>query len=172
MRAAWPGPERPFIVDTEARITAENAAYVAGLVRELGAEEVVVVTSWWHRLRAALLFRSLLGDRPVRVAVVGVERPWSVRLILRELAVLRARSVPASPGAQLAAAAAEEAAQACHEVVGGHPTSRHRLLVHGSLLELGRRRRDLDAAGPDAGDLLGGNVAVGAQHARGGRRGR
>jgi uncharacterized SAM-binding protein YcdF (DUF218 family) len=86
MRAAWPGPERPFIVDTEARITAENATYVAGLVDELGAEEIVVVTSWWHRLRAALLFRILLGDRRVRVAVVGVERPWNVRLLLREVA--------------------------------------------------------------------------------------
>jgi uncharacterized SAM-binding protein YcdF (DUF218 family) len=86
MRAAWPGPERSFIVDTEARITAENAAYVARLVDELGSEEVVVVTSWWHRLRARLLFRSLLGDRPVHVSVVGAERPWSVRLLARELA--------------------------------------------------------------------------------------
>jgi uncharacterized SAM-binding protein YcdF (DUF218 family) len=86
MRAAWPGPERPFILDTEARITAENAAYVVRLVDELESEEVVVVTSWWHRLRTRLLFRSLLGDRQVRVSVVGAERPWSVRLLARELA--------------------------------------------------------------------------------------
>jgi uncharacterized SAM-binding protein YcdF (DUF218 family) len=86
MRAAWPGPERSFIVDTQARITAENVAYVAGLVDELGSEEVVVVTSWWHRRRTQLLLRTLLGGRPVRVSVLGVERPWSVRLLAREVA--------------------------------------------------------------------------------------
>jgi uncharacterized SAM-binding protein YcdF (DUF218 family) len=86
MRGAWPGPERPLMLDSEARITAENAAYVARLVDELGAKEVVIVTSWWHRLRSALLFRSLLRDRPVRVVVVGAGRPWSIRLLVRELA--------------------------------------------------------------------------------------
>ena len=86
MRAAWPGPKRPFIVDTEARITAENAAYVARIVDEQGSEEVVVVTSWWHRLRTQLLFRTVLGERPVRVIVLGVERPWSVPLLAREVA--------------------------------------------------------------------------------------
>jgi uncharacterized SAM-binding protein YcdF (DUF218 family) len=83
MRAAWPGPERQFILDTEARITAENAAYAAAHVRERGAREVVVVTSSWHRLRTLILFRSLLPG--VQVSVVGVRGPGSPRLLAREL---------------------------------------------------------------------------------------
>jgi hypothetical protein len=86
MRAGWAGPDRPLIIDSSARITAENAAYVAELVDELGVDEVVVVTSWWHRLRAALLFRALLRRRRVRLAVVGAERPTSPHLLLREVA--------------------------------------------------------------------------------------
>lgn len=85
MRRAWNGSQE-LICDTEARITAENAAHVARLVRERGAGEVVVVTSSWHRLRTVLLFRLLLRGTGARVGVVTVGRPWSLRLLLRELA--------------------------------------------------------------------------------------
>jgi uncharacterized SAM-binding protein YcdF (DUF218 family) len=88
MRRAWEGPRERVICDTESRITAENAARVAALVRELGAREVVVVTSWWHRVRAALVFRLLLRETGARVRVVAAGRPWSLRLVLRELACL------------------------------------------------------------------------------------
>jgi uncharacterized SAM-binding protein YcdF (DUF218 family) len=88
MRRAWEGPRERVICDTESRITAENAARVAAVVRELGAREVVVVTSWWHRVRAALLFRLLLRETGARVRVVAAGRPWSLRLVLRELACL------------------------------------------------------------------------------------
>jgi uncharacterized SAM-binding protein YcdF (DUF218 family) len=88
MRRAWRGPQERVICETEARITAENAARVAALVRELGAREVVVVTSWWHSLRASLLFRLLLRETGARVSVVAAGRPWSLRLVLRELACL------------------------------------------------------------------------------------
>lgn len=88
MRRAWRGAQERVICDTEARITAENAARVAALVRELGAREVVVVTSWWHSLRASLLFRLLLRETGARVSVVAAGRPWSLRLVLRELACL------------------------------------------------------------------------------------
>jgi uncharacterized SAM-binding protein YcdF (DUF218 family) len=86
MRRAWGGPQERVICDPEARITAENAARVAGLVRRLGARDVVVVTSWWHRLRASLLFRTLLRGTGARVHVVAAGRLWSPRLVLRELA--------------------------------------------------------------------------------------
>jgi uncharacterized SAM-binding protein YcdF (DUF218 family) len=86
MRRAWRGSEGRVICDTEARITAENAARVAALVCELGAREVVVVTSWWHRLRAALLFRLLLRETGARVSVIAAGRPRSLRLVLREVA--------------------------------------------------------------------------------------
>lgn len=88
MRRAWRGPKERVICETEARITAENAARVAALVREFGAREVVVVTSWWHGVRASLLFRLLLRETGARVSVVAAGRPWSLRLVLRELACL------------------------------------------------------------------------------------
>jgi hypothetical protein len=86
MRRAWTGPRMPLHCDAHARITAENAAYVAALARELGAREVVVVTSWWHRLRTWLLFRAFLRGMVLRVA--PARGPWSARLLARELVLL------------------------------------------------------------------------------------
>jgi uncharacterized SAM-binding protein YcdF (DUF218 family) len=83
MRRAWAACPKEVVCDEEARVTAETAAYVAALAQSRGAREVVAVTSWWHRPRTALLFRSLLPD--VRVEVVGVRTQWSARLLLREL---------------------------------------------------------------------------------------
>lgn len=88
MRQAWRGPATRIICEPNARITAENAAHVADLVRELGAREVVVVTSWWHRLRARVLFRVLLRGTSARLRVVSTGRPWSPLLVARELAAL------------------------------------------------------------------------------------
>jgi uncharacterized SAM-binding protein YcdF (DUF218 family) len=85
MRRAWPGPAESLISDPDARITAENAANAAAHARELGVEEVLVVTSTWHRARARVLFRSLLPDR--RVKVVGARTPGSPRNYAREAAV-------------------------------------------------------------------------------------
>lgn len=85
MRRAWPGATEVLLSDPDARITAENAANAAAHVRELGAREVVVVTSSWHRARAGVLFRSLLPG--VRVSVAGARTPGSPRLYLREAAV-------------------------------------------------------------------------------------
>lgn len=86
MRQAWRGPATRLICESRARITAENAAHVAELVRELAVAEVVVVTSWWHRLRARLLFVLLLRGSGAGVRVVAVGRPWPPRLLLREAA--------------------------------------------------------------------------------------
>jgi uncharacterized SAM-binding protein YcdF (DUF218 family) len=86
MRQAWAACPKAVICDEEARVTAETAAYVAALAKSLGVREVVAVTSWWHRPRTALLFRSLLPD--VRVEVVGARTPWSAKLLLRELGAL------------------------------------------------------------------------------------
>jgi uncharacterized SAM-binding protein YcdF (DUF218 family) len=85
MRRAWSGPAGSLISDPDARITAENAANAAAHARELGVEEVVVVTSSWHRARARVLFRSLLPD--VQVTVVGARTPGSPRHYAREAAV-------------------------------------------------------------------------------------
>lgn len=86
MRAAWTGPATTLICEPEARITAENATRVAALARELGAREVVVVTSWWHRLRARLLFRARLRGSGAHVRVLPAGGSWTLRLLLREAA--------------------------------------------------------------------------------------
>jgi uncharacterized SAM-binding protein YcdF (DUF218 family) len=85
MREAWRGPATRLICEPTARITAENAAQVAALVRELGAGEVVIVTSWWHRLRAGVLFAALLRGTGARLRVVSAGQQWSLRLLLREI---------------------------------------------------------------------------------------
>lgn len=85
MRRAWVGGGATLICDPDARITAENAANAAAHARELGVRDVVVVTSSWHRLRARILFRSLLPG--VRVSVAAARTPSPPRVLLRELVV-------------------------------------------------------------------------------------
>jgi uncharacterized SAM-binding protein YcdF (DUF218 family) len=85
MRRAWGGRTTALLCDPDARVTAENAANAAAHARELAVGRVLVVTSWWHRLRTRALFRSLLPG--IRVDVAGARTPWSPRLLLRELAV-------------------------------------------------------------------------------------
>lgn len=113
MRRAWDGPGAALICDPEARVTAESAANAAAQARELAVGRVLVVTSWWHRLRTRVLFRSLLPG--VRVDIVAARTPWSPRLLLRELAVFplvplqialarrRAAALSARPGGGAAA---------------------------------------------------------------------
>jgi uncharacterized SAM-binding protein YcdF (DUF218 family) len=85
MRRSWDGRSAALLCDPDARVTAENAANAATHARELAVGHVLVVTSWWHRLRARVLFRSLLPG--FRVDVVAARTPWSPRLLGRELAV-------------------------------------------------------------------------------------
>ena len=85
MRRAWPVSEAELLSDPDARHTAQNAASAAAHARDLGADEVVVITSSWHRARARVLFRSLLPG--VRVTVLGARTPGSPRNYLREAAV-------------------------------------------------------------------------------------
>jgi DUF218 domain len=85
MRRAWSGAAcRLVVADPIARITVDNAAYVAGLVRRLGAGEVVVVTSRWHGLRAGVIFRRFLPG--VRVRVETARHPSPLRVLAREAA--------------------------------------------------------------------------------------
>ena len=105
MRAAWRGPGVPLLADVDARTTVGNARAVAAAARELGADEVVVVTSSWHRLRARLLLRAALGPdvaielvsptTPRRPLVLGREAVCIALLPLQLRAVRRRRSLPA-----------------------------------------------------------------------------
>jgi uncharacterized SAM-binding protein YcdF (DUF218 family) len=87
MRDGWAGPDVPLVCDTTARSTSQNAAAVAAASRELGADEVVVVTSRWHSLRAGRLVRAALPPRTaVRTSSPGGTA--SAGLLVRELVCL------------------------------------------------------------------------------------
>lgn len=83
MHGHWRSGE--VLLDPHARNTRENALAVAKAAHELGADEVVVVTSRWHARRAkALVQAALHGD--VRVRVSSPPDPPPLRLAARELA--------------------------------------------------------------------------------------
>src|SRR5262249_41703932 len=85
MRDASNRPD--VVVDAAARNTRENARGVAAAAHELGADEIVVVTSSWHALRAPTLVRAAVRPgAPVSSSSPG-GRP-SPRLALREVACL------------------------------------------------------------------------------------
>ncbi len=86
MRAAWAGPGVAIVCDPDARTTAENAANVAATARALGATELVVVTSRWHRRRARILLRAALGNSRVRLSVEGSAGSAPPSLLAREAA--------------------------------------------------------------------------------------
>jgi uncharacterized SAM-binding protein YcdF (DUF218 family) len=86
MRSAWTGPDITLVCDLEARSTAANAANVAAAARELGADELVVVTSHWHRRRARLLFGAALRGTGIRLTVETATGSRPRLLLARELA--------------------------------------------------------------------------------------
>jgi uncharacterized SAM-binding protein YcdF (DUF218 family) len=86
MAAAWRGDNSAVVPETESRSTVGNARAIARYAREVGAEEVVVITSSWHRPRAALLFRAALRGSGARLRVLAPERTWPPGPIVRELA--------------------------------------------------------------------------------------
>jgi uncharacterized SAM-binding protein YcdF (DUF218 family) len=87
MHGTWSAGE--VLLDPHARNTRENALAVARAAREVGADEVVVVTSRWHAPRAKVLVRTALrGAVPVRSSSPP-DRP-NARLAVRELLLLAA----------------------------------------------------------------------------------
>jgi uncharacterized SAM-binding protein YcdF (DUF218 family) len=86
MADAWAGPEVELIPEAESRSTAQNAANVARKARELGASELVVVTSSWHRLRVEALMRTALRRSGIRLHVEGADAPRPLALLAREAA--------------------------------------------------------------------------------------
>ena len=88
MRAAWSGPEVPLVCDDDARTTAGNATNVAAHARELGADEVVVVTSRWHARRVRLLMNRALRGSGITLKVETTDGPRPSLLVARELACL------------------------------------------------------------------------------------
>ncbi len=85
MRAAWTGPEVELICDPDSRSTAQNAANIAAATRVLGAEELVVVTSRWHRARVRLLLARALRGSGIRLRVEAPSGRRPPLLLAREL---------------------------------------------------------------------------------------
>jgi uncharacterized SAM-binding protein YcdF (DUF218 family) len=88
MRAAWSGPEVVLICDPDARSTVDNAANVVTAARALGAQELVVVTSSWHRARTRILLGAALRRSGIRLSMESADGARPLRLRLRELACL------------------------------------------------------------------------------------
>jgi hypothetical protein len=88
MREAWRGADVELVADATARNTRENALGVAEAARELGADEVVVVTSAWHAPRARTLVRAALPGVSVETSSPPGRRP--VTLVAREAVCLAA----------------------------------------------------------------------------------
>jgi uncharacterized SAM-binding protein YcdF (DUF218 family) len=86
MRAAWSDTDLLLLCDHEARTTAGNAANIAARARELGAKELVVVTSRWHRARVTILMRAALRGSGIELTVEGTNGRWPPLLVARELA--------------------------------------------------------------------------------------
>jgi uncharacterized SAM-binding protein YcdF (DUF218 family) len=90
MHGHWRGGR--VLLDPDARNTRENALGVAKAAREVGAAEVVVVTSRWHAPRAAALVRTALGHSvPVETSSPPDHPP--MHLAAREAACLAALPV-------------------------------------------------------------------------------
>jgi uncharacterized SAM-binding protein YcdF (DUF218 family) len=73
MASSWTAATRGKLVDRGARTTLGNAIGVGRAARQLGVDEVVVVTSRRHARRAALLVRASLRGSGASVRVVAPE---------------------------------------------------------------------------------------------------
>ncbi len=83
----------PLLCDTTARSTVENAVAVAAASEELSADELVVVTSDWHVLRARTLVRVALRGSGITVQMAPTPGPVRVSVLVRELACVVALPV-------------------------------------------------------------------------------
>lgn len=88
MEAAWQGPGVDLVLDTDATSTAGNARSIAALARAAGADELIAVTSSWHRPRASALLRAALVGSGIRLRTVAAPRTRPPLLLARELACL------------------------------------------------------------------------------------
>ena len=86
MADAWRGDTVSVVPETESRSTVGNARAIARFVEQVGADEVVVITSSWHRPRTALLFRAALRGSDAHLRVLVTQRSWPLGPVLREVA--------------------------------------------------------------------------------------
>jgi uncharacterized SAM-binding protein YcdF (DUF218 family) len=85
MARSWQAPCRRVVVDSSARSTFANVGAAACVAREVGARQVVLVTSAWHAGRASALLRlAMRGSGAIVEVAVTDDRP-SLRARCREL---------------------------------------------------------------------------------------
>jgi len=68
MAELWKGPPLPIYLDERSRDTAENVEQTLLWARQLGASELLVVSSWWHLRLFAYYSGSRIGGLTVRHA--------------------------------------------------------------------------------------------------------
>ena len=90
MHRAWRGSDVPLVFDPTARNTRQNAAGIAEAARDLGASEVLVITSRWHAFRARTLVRAALRNPHVAVSSSSPAGRPPLALLARELACMAA----------------------------------------------------------------------------------
>jgi DUF218 domain len=70
-----------ILLEPNARTTAQNARYVAQVLRDHGCRSVLVISSWWHLPRALFLTHLALLGSGVDIAGLASESPppriWS-----------------------------------------------------------------------------------------------
>jgi uncharacterized SAM-binding protein YcdF (DUF218 family) len=72
MRAAWQGPPAELVVETTARLTAENASRTLPLLRERGVDRAVVVCARMHAVRTRFFFSRIYGTDGIEISVATV----------------------------------------------------------------------------------------------------
>jgi DUF218 domain len=106
MAEAWRGDAARVVVSEDARSTLGNARTAAETARHFASAEVVLVTSTWHRRRAAVLFRAALRGTGACLVLASVDGAVSGKERLRELlcwalvpaqAILAARAANSLP---------------------------------------------------------------------------
>jgi threonine dehydratase len=86
MAGAWRGRASRLLLDRRARTTFGNARGVAAAARSLEIDEIVLVTSGWHRRRASALSRAALRGLAVSVRDSSTDENGTLRARARELA--------------------------------------------------------------------------------------
>lgn len=70
-------PEQAILTEDLSRTTAENAEQTRTLIRQLGIERVMIVTSAYHQRRASHEFEKRAGDIEIVNHPVARDRQWS-----------------------------------------------------------------------------------------------
>ena len=72
MAACWRGPVIDVLLDERSTDSAENAAEALRWARELGARELIVVSSWWHLRLPAYYLGAAGWPSATRAAGAGI----------------------------------------------------------------------------------------------------